>query len=85
MAPSLAGDEFMSRWDGQTAGDLFERIRTTMPQNSPGSLTGEQAADIVTFVFASNGLPAGKAEMSNEPGVLKQIKFEAQKPATPRP
>ena len=80
-APSLAGDDFMSRWDGQTVGDLFDRIRTTMPQSSPGSLSGEATADIIAFVLAANGLPVGKNEMSKEALVLKQIKLEAQKPA----
>lgn len=85
VAPSLADDDFRSRWDGLTVGDLFERIRTTMPQNSPGSLGVELTADIVTFILAVNGFPAGRTEMTKDAGVLKQIRFEAQKPAAPRP
>src|SRR4030095_3213787 len=34
MAPALAGGEFMAGWDGLTLGDLFERIRISMPQNA---------------------------------------------------
>jgi mono/diheme cytochrome c family protein len=34
MAPALAGGEFLAGWDGLTVGDLFERIRISMPQNS---------------------------------------------------
>jgi hypothetical protein len=26
--------DFLSNWNGLTVGDLFERIRTTMPQNN---------------------------------------------------
>ena len=33
MAPALAGGMFLSNWSGQSAGDLFTRIHTTMPQN----------------------------------------------------
>ena len=40
MAPPLAGGEFMAGWDGLTIGDLFERVRISMPQNAPGSLSG---------------------------------------------
>ena len=36
MAPPLAGGEFLAGWDGLTVGDLFERIRISMPQNTPG-------------------------------------------------
>jgi hypothetical protein len=36
MAPPLASGDFLSGWDGLTVGDLFERIRISMPQNAPG-------------------------------------------------
>jgi S-disulfanyl-L-cysteine oxidoreductase SoxD len=80
MAPPLAGGEFMAGWDGLTIGDLFERIRISMPQNSPGSLSGQQNADILAFMFSSNKFPAGTAELPKEAGILKQIKFEVKKP-----
>ena len=36
--PPLAGDEFLRKWNGKTAGDLFGVIRKTMPSDDPGSL-----------------------------------------------
>ena len=80
MAPPLAGGEFMAGWDGLTIGDLFERVRISMPQNAPGSLSGQQNADILSFVFSSNKFPAGTSELPKEAGILKQIKFEVKKP-----
>jgi quinoprotein glucose dehydrogenase len=80
MAPPLAGGEFMAGWDGLTIGDLFERVRISMPQNAPGSLSGQQNADILAFVFNANKFPAGKTELPKEAGILKQIKFEVKKP-----
>src|SRR5881409_893448 len=80
MAPPLSGGEFMAGWDGLTVGDLFERIRISMPQNSPGSLSGQQNVDVLSFIFNSNKFPAGTAEMPKEAGILKQIKFEVKKP-----
>jgi quinoprotein glucose dehydrogenase len=80
MAPPLAGGEFMAGWDGLTIGDLFERVRISMPQNSPGSLSGQQNADILAFMFSANKFPAGAADMPKEAGILKQIKFEVKKP-----
>jgi S-disulfanyl-L-cysteine oxidoreductase SoxD len=80
MAPPLAGGEFMAGWDGLTVGDLFERVRISMPQNAPGSLSGQQNADILAFVFNANKFPAGTTEMPKEAGILKQIKFEVKKP-----
>jgi quinoprotein glucose dehydrogenase len=80
MAPPLAGGEFMAGWDGLTIGDLFERIRISMPQNAPGSLSGQQNADILAFMFSANKFPAGADELPKEAGILKQIKFEVKKP-----
>ena len=79
MAPGLAGGEFISGWDGLTVGDLFERIRISMPQNAPGSLSGQQNADILSFVFSVTKFPTGSEELAKEAGILKTIKFEAKK------
>src|SRR6266699_1265005 len=80
MATPLATGDFISGWDGLTIGDLFERIRISMPQNAPGSLSGQQNADILAFMFNANKFPAGKTELPKEAGILKQIKFEVKKP-----
>jgi mono/diheme cytochrome c family protein len=79
MAPALAGGEFLAGWDGLTVGDLFERIRISMPQNSPGSLSGAQNADILAFMLASNKFPVGTTELAKDAMILKTIKFEAKK------
>ena len=80
MAPPLATGDFLAGWDGLTVGDLFERIRTSMPQNAPGSLSGQQNADVLAFIFSANKFPAGSAELSSQAMMLKDIKFEARKP-----
>jgi len=79
MAPALTGGEFVSNWDGLTVGDLFERIRISMPQNSPGSLSGQQNADILSFVLSQNKFPVGTTELPKESMILKGIKFEVKK------
>src|SRR5205809_3491834 len=80
MAPPLATGDFIAGWDGLTIGDLFERIRISMPQNNPGSLSGQQNADILAFILSANKFPAGQTELSNQGMALKDIKFEAKKP-----
>ena len=77
--PELTGGEFMAGWDGLTVGDLFERIRISMPQNSPGSLSNQQNADILAFMLASNKFPTGTTELAKDAMILKTIKFEAKK------
>jgi S-disulfanyl-L-cysteine oxidoreductase SoxD len=79
-APALSGTEFLSNWNGLTVGDLFERIRTTMPQNKAGSLSREQNAAIVAYIFSACRFPAGKSALPQETEVLKKIRIDASKP-----
>jgi|SRR5579871_215187 len=78
-APPLAGGQFMSNWDGLPASDLFKRMKESMPQNRPGSLSGQDNADILAYMFQVNGFPAGKTELARQPEALTSIKIEAQK------
>ena len=84
-APPLAGGAFLSNWNGLTVGDLFERMRTTMPQGKPGRLSRQDNADILAHMLNVNQFPTGKTELERQTEILKQIKFEANKPAKPEP
>lgn len=79
-APPLTGGEFMANWSGLTVGDLFDRIRISMPADRPGHLSREQNADILAFMLNVSQFPAGKAELDHRTEVLKQIRIESQKP-----
>jgi len=81
-APPLSGGAFMSNWSGLTLGELFERIRVSMPEGRPGSLTRQQNADILAYMLSFNQFPAGQTELQKDTELLKQIRFEAQKPGT---
>jgi cytochrome c len=79
-SPPLTGGAFLANWNGLTVGDLFERIRVSMPQDRPGRLSRQQNADILGFVLSANQFPPGKTELATETERLKQIRFEAKKP-----
>jgi quinoprotein glucose dehydrogenase len=76
-APALAGAQFVSDFNGLTVGDLFERMRTTMPLNNPGALNRDQYADILAFMLKANGYPAGDRELYRRSEFLNTIRFEA--------
>jgi mono/diheme cytochrome c family protein len=78
-APPLTGGEFMSNWSGLTLGDLFDRIRVSMPADRPGTLSREKAAVILAHILNVGEFPAGTAELSTQTEVLKQIRIEAVK------
>jgi S-disulfanyl-L-cysteine oxidoreductase SoxD len=79
-APPLAGGEFFANWNGLTLGDLFDRIRVSMPADRPGKLNREQNADVLAFMLNVNQFPSGKTELEHQSEALKQIRFEAEKP-----
>ncbi|HEX4105215.1 MAG TPA: c-type cytochrome [Rhizomicrobium sp.] len=76
-APALTGAEFTADWIGLTLGDLFDRIRTTMPQDQPGKLSRDQYADVVAFILKINGYPAGQKDLDKRSEYLKAIGFVA--------
>lgn len=79
-APALEGGQFLGDFNDETVGDLFDRIRTTMPIDNPASLSRDQYADILAFILKSNGFPAGTKELDRRSEYLKAIKFEATNP-----
>ncbi len=79
FAPGLTGSEFMSSWNGTTVGDLFDRIRQSMPPGSPGTLPAKDKVDIVAYLLQSSKFPAGQTELPTDAGALKEIKFELPK------
>jgi S-disulfanyl-L-cysteine oxidoreductase SoxD len=80
MAPPLVGGEFLANWNGLTVGDLFERIRTTMPLGKPGKLSREVNSDITAYMLNFGQFPAGQTELPRDTQLLKQIRIEATKP-----
>jgi mono/diheme cytochrome c family protein len=80
-AGPLTGARFTANWNGVTVGDLLERVKVSMPNDRPGTLSRQQTADVLAYVFSVNRFPAGKAELARQTEILKQIKFEATKPS----
>src|SRR6266481_510821 len=47
----LIGSAFAESWKGTTLADLFERIKMSMPQDDPGRLSPQQAADAIAYIL----------------------------------
>jgi S-disulfanyl-L-cysteine oxidoreductase SoxD len=77
--PPLAGKDFLANWTGKTLGDLYEKTQTTMPATAPGTLTPEQAADVVAFMLSKDNFPVGAAALEGKTEPLAQIKIEEPK------
>ena len=79
FAPALTGSEFAGNWNELSVGDLFERIRISMPPTGPSGVTPAQKADIVAHLMKFNKYPAGTTELEGKTEVLKLIKIEMKK------
>ena len=67
VAPTLVGADFIDHWYDARLGELALRIQNTMPQTAPGSLKADEYADIIAFVLAENGFPAGSETLKMTP------------------
>src|SRR5258707_1215488 len=69
-APSLADSGFAGDWDGLTVLQLFDRTRSSMPQDAPQSLSREETASLIAYLLSKNNFPAASADLSSRSGML---------------
>jgi len=78
--PALAGPDFNANWNTLTLGDLFERIRTSMPQDNPEKLSVQEKVDILAHMLSVGKFPAGTMDLPRDAPVLGQIRYLSMKP-----
>ncbi len=78
-SPAIAGAGFIRKWTGRNVAALLVYVRHTMPPDSPGTLTDQQAIDAIAHMLAVSGIPAGSRELPPDPGALANIVIEAQR------
>jgi len=79
MAPALSGGFFLSNWSGQSVGDLFTRIHSTMPANDPGSLNNAEVSQVLAYILSYNQIPAGTTPLPTDDAALGQIAITDKK------
>jgi reactive intermediate/imine deaminase len=75
----MASPDFRLKWNGQTAYDLFDLVRTTMPDSAPGSLSQEAYVNVTAYLMKLNGMRAGTVPLPVD-SLLRRIKLDI--PAT---
>ena len=74
--PTLKGPAFLAHWDKDTLGSLYTKIRDTMPQGAPGTLTDEVKLQILAYVLQQNGYPEGKNDLPGEVAALDEVSIQ---------
>ena len=80
LAPLLGDYVFQAAWKNRSLTQLFDRIRDTMPQNKPRTLSPDQTVDLIAYILSANQLPAGEIPLSTDLEALKQIRMDAGLP-----
>ncbi len=60
-APPLTGASFMYRF--YSVGDLYSRVKWTMPADKVASLSVEDNLSVVSYLLQANGVPAGQEDL----------------------
>jgi len=78
-APALNGGSFYANWNGITLGEMADRVRKSMPANTPGIMSRQQVVDVLAYIFARNGMPPGDVELPRQSTPLRGIVFRPQR------
>jgi mono/diheme cytochrome c family protein len=81
LGPMLAGDGFLSAWNGRSLLDLTDKIQNTMPFQAPGTFSRDQSIDTVAYMLQVGGYPAGPNALVA--AALQQVSFPATAAAAP--
>ena len=69
-------EAFAKTWNERPIIELFEQLRSSMPQDNPGRLTREEYLDVVLYLFKLNGAAEGVQELAPTEEVLRATKIK---------
>jgi mono/diheme cytochrome c family protein len=75
----LVGSTFNGNWNGVKLDQMLDRVRLTMPQDKPATMSRQQTADALAFLLSINKIPAGKIELPRQAEMLALIQYKATK------
>lgn len=71
--PPLARARFLRVWEGRSLATLFEYTRATMPEDNPDSMTEQDYVDVIAYMLAVGGMPAGNEELPLDSRSLARV------------
>jgi mono/diheme cytochrome c family protein len=76
MAPLLNDYVFQASWKDRSLGELFDKIRNTMPPNKAGAVSPQQLVDLIAYILSANAVKAGDVPLTDDPEMLKHIRLD---------
>ena len=77
-SPAVARAPFFTKWEGQSLADLFEYVRTTMPQDNPASRSDQEYIDAIVHMLVLSEVPLADGELPPDPEVLAGYAIDAK-------
>jgi cytochrome c len=81
---SHQGMTFTQNWDQHALYDLYQYVSQQMPQDNPGSLAPNDAADVVAFLLKLYSMPAGTTELAPDTVAMKKILIDSRTTRPPQ-
>jgi mono/diheme cytochrome c family protein len=75
-----SGADFQLHWNGLTVKALYDYLRSTMPDDDPGTLSEDEYLTSMAYIFRLNGMPAGSMPVTNDTTVLKKLTIDIKWP-----
>jgi alcohol dehydrogenase (cytochrome c) len=83
-APALRGSTFNTQWNGKTLQQFYSYVHGQMPLGAAGTLKGQDYANVVAYILARSGLPAGTQKLTlRSPMTRVLVLSDAQTAAAP--
>jgi cytochrome c5 len=73
--PGIKGAAFQANYEKGNLSDLFIKIRDTMPEGGPGTMSDDVKIDIVAYILQQNGYPEGSTELKKDLPFLDEIRM----------
>lgn len=74
--PPLIGDEFLEKWSANPLGALYDKMRMTMPIDSPGRLSRSEYAAALAYILQMNKFSPGTKSLPTDMNALNEITIE---------
>jgi len=72
-APKILGPEFLRTWFEQDLNAPFTKMRTSMPDDAPGTLPIDNYVNVMSYLLQGAGLPAGTQPLTPDADRLHAI------------
>jgi alcohol dehydrogenase (cytochrome c) len=77
LGAPLKGPQFMQKYGGTNAAELFDVTQRTMPSGNPGSLAPSDYASLVAFILHENSIVAGQTALPSDYATLTRMMIPA--------